>query len=399
LTAKRTQAYSYHEKNGHIVDYAGYELPVWFEGIIPECKAVRTSAGLFDVSHMGRITVEGKNARKYLNHLITNDVSSLAVGQGHYSLLCKPDGGIIDDLTFFRTQDTKYLVVYNAANREKNWNWLQEHRPSEVVLTDHSDQSAMFAVQGPKSSELLRDISNTRLDEIGKYWGRDVRVGRLSCFVTRSGYTGEDGFEIYIWKTTADHPNDALEVWEKILSAGKKHGLKPVGLGARDVLRLEAGMCLYGNDIDEHTSPVEARLNFAVRLDKKDDFVGRSSIQQLKEQGPLRVRTGFRIVDKGIPRQGQEIVFDDVGIGKVTSGTLSPTLGIGIGMGYAPPDSSKQGQSFQVKIRDRKVAASVVKLPFYQRRSEERVVVMGEEMGIHEFERRYGHARPLHIAS
>jgi len=246
---------------------------------------------------------------------------------------------------------------------------------------------------------LLRDISNTRLDEIDKYWCRDIKVGRLSCLMTRSGYTGEDGFEIYIWKTSADHPNDALEVWEKILSAGKKYDRKPVGLGARDVLRLEAGMCLYGNDIDEHTSPVEARLNFAVRLDKKDDFVGRSSIQQLKEQGPSRVRTGFRIVDKGIPRQGQEIVSDDADIGKVTSGTLSPTLGIGIGMGYAPPDNSKQGQSFQVKIRDRKVAAGVVKLPFYQRRSEDRVVVMGEEMSIHEFESRYGQALPLPAAN
>jgi aminomethyltransferase len=397
--AKRTQVYSYHEKNGHMVDYAGYELPVWFEGIIPECKVVRTNVGLFDVSHMGRIIVEGKNAEKFLNQVTTNDVSALEVGQGHYSLLCDQNGGIIDDLTVFRTHDTKYLVVYNAANREKNWNWLQEYRQGAVVLTDYSDQSAMFAVQGPKSSELLHDISSTQLDKIGKYWGRDIKVGRLSCYVTRSGYTGEDGFEIYIWKTSADHPNDASEVWVKILSAGKKYGLKPVGLGARDVLRLEAGMCLYGNDIDEHTSPVEARLNFAVRLDKKDDFVGRSSIQELKEQGPSRVRIGFRIVDKGIPRQGQEIVSGDTSIGKVTSGTLSPTLGIGIGMGYAPPDSSKQGRSFQIQIRDRKVAAGVVKLPFYQRRSEERVVVMGEEMGVREFETRYGHSEPLPAAN
>ncbi len=392
---KKTPVHSYHENNGHIVDYAGYELPVWFEGIIPECKTVRTNAGLFDVSHMGRITVEGENAESFLNHVTTNDVSSLAVGQGHYSLLCKPDGGIIDDLTVFRTHDTGYLVVYNATNREKNWNWLQDQRQAEVVLTDHSDQSAMFAVQGPKSSGLLHDMSNTRLDEIARYSGRDVRVGHLSCFVTRSGYTGEDGFEIYVWKTSADHPSDALEVWQKILFLGGKYGLKPVGLGARDVLRLEAGMCLYGNDIDEKTSPVEARLNFAVRLDKKVDFVGRTSIQDLKEHGPSRVRIGFRIVDKGIPRQGQEIVSEAAGNGIVTSGTLSPTLGFSIGMGYASPDSSKQGRALQIKIRDRNVAATVVKLPFYQRRSEDRVVVMGEEMGVSEFEKRYGPAQPL----
>jgi glycine cleavage system T protein (aminomethyltransferase) len=393
--AKKTQVYSYHEQHGHLVDYAGFDLPVWFEGIIPECRTVRRSVGVFDVSHMGRIIVEDKNAENFLNRLTTNDVSSLAVGQGHYSLLCNPGGGIIDDLTIFRTHNTKYLVVYNAANREKNWNWLEQHREADVSLTDLSDQSAMFAVQGPKASQVLRDISRTGLEEIERYSGMDVRVGDLSCFVTRSGYTGEDGFEIYIWKTSAEHPKDALEVWEKILSVGKNYGLRPAGLGARDVLRLEAGMCLYGNDIDEHTSPVEARLNFAVRLDKKNGFIGRDSIQQQKERGPSRVRAGFRISDKGIPRQGQDLYSDEVGIGKVSSGTLSPTLGVGIGMGYSLPSVSKPGQSFQVKIRDRKVPASVVKLPFYQRRSDSTVVVMGEEMELRDFRTRYGRAETM----
>ena len=393
--AKRTQVYSYHEKHGHNVEYAGFDLPVWFEGIVPECRTVRSSVGLFDVSHMGRITVEGKNAEKFLNRLTTNDVSSLSVGQGHYSLLCNPTGGIIDDLTIFRTHSTKYLVVYNAANREKNWNWLEQHRDTDVTLTDLSDESAMFAVQGPRAALILRDISRTALEDIARYSGRDVKVGSLSCFITRSGYTGEDGFEIYIWKTSAEHPEDALEVWEKILSVGKNHGLKPVGLGARDVLRLEAGMCLYGNDIDEHTSPVEARLNFAVRSDKKDDFIGHASVKQLKERGPSRVRTGFRITDKGIPRQGQEIYSDADAIGRVTSGTLSPTLGVGIGMGYAPPRVSKPSQSFEIKIRDRRVSAGVVKMPFYQRRSDSTVVVMGEEMGLHDFRTRYGHPQTL----
>jgi aminomethyltransferase len=262
-----------------------------------------------------------------------------------------------------------------------------------VKMKDVSDESAMFAVQGPKAGQLLRSISGTRLEEIDKYSGRDVRVGDLSCFVTRSGYTGEDGFEIYVWSTTSQRPEPALKIWDKLLLAGKHDGLKPAGLGARDVLRLEAGMCLYGNDIEEHTSPVEARLNFAVRLDKKDDFVGRGPIQRQKEQGPTRVRVGFKIRDRGIPRQGQEVVLEDQNVGKVTSGTFSPTLGISIGMGYVPPTISKVGQLFGVKIRDRNVSAEVVKLPFYQRRSEDTVVVLGQEMGLRDFRMRYGGAQ------
>ena len=387
---KRTHVYDYHKKHGNIVDYAGYELSVWFEGIIPECRAVRTHAGLFDVSHMGRITVEGKHAETFLNRLVTNDVSALSIGQGHYSLLCNPGAGIIDDLTIFRTSQAKYLVVYNAANRDKNWAWLEKHREREAELKDISDQSAMFAVQGPKAGQILRSISGTRLEEIDKYSGKDVRVGDLSCLVTRSGYTGEDGFEIYVWNTTSQAPEHALKVWDRILSAGRYDGLKPAGLGARDVLRLEAGMCLYSNDIDEKTSPVEAKLNFAVRLDKKGDFVGRRPIQVQKEQGASRVRVGFKIRDKGIPRQGQEIVLDDQSIGKVTSGTFSPTLGVSIGMGYVPPNVSKVGTVFDVKIRDRIVSAEVVKLPFYQRRSEDTVLVMGVEMGLRDFRTQYG---------
>ena len=386
---KKTQVYEYHKKNGHIVDYAGFELPVWFEGIVHECKAVRTNAGLFDVSHMGRITVEGGAAEAFLNHLTTNDVSRLVIGQGHYSLLCNPNGGIIDDLTIFRTGTSKYLVVYNAGNREKNWAWFQKHRQKDVTLTDLSDQSAMFAVQGPKAAMLLKSIAGIGLEEIEKYSGKEIKVGALPCYATRSGYTGEDGFEIYIWKTSVNRPQDALETWEKILSIGKSLGLKAAGLGARDVLRLEAGMCLYGNDIDEDTSPVEARLNFAVRMDKKDDFVGRAAIVQQKEKGPSRVRVGFKVKDRGIPRQGQEIISDTVNVGKVTSGTLSPTLGVGVGMGYVPPILSKTAQPFQVKIRDRNVNSEAVKLPFYQRRSEDTVVVMGEEMGLRDFRLRY----------
>ncbi len=394
---KKTPVYEYHKAHGNIVDYAGFELSVWFEGIIPECKAVRARAGLFDVSHMGRITVEGRNAETFLNKLTTNDVSILPISQGHYTLLCNPEGGIIDDLTIFRMAKTKYLVVYNAANRDKNWNWLQKNREDNTTLSDVSDESAMFAVQGPRAAPILKGISGTRLEDIDKYASREIKVGDIPCFVTRSGYTGEDGFEIYIWKTSAQHPQSAMGIWDKLLFEGRQYGLRPAGLGARDVLRLEAGMCLYGNDIDEDTTPVEARVNFAVRLDKKTDFSGREPIRREKDEGPRRVRVGFKIRGKGIPRQGQEILLEDQKVGKVTSGTFSPTLGLGVGMGYVQPGLSKVGQVFNVKIRERNVSAEVVKMPFYQRRSEDKVVVLGQEMGLRDFRTRYA-ASPNQIA-
>ena len=394
----KTPIYEYHKEHGNIVDYAGFDLSVWFEGIIPECKAVRANVGLFDVSHMGRIFVEGANAEAFLNKLTTNDVSTLTIGQGQYSLLCNPKGGIIDDLTVFRMAKTRYLVVYNAANREKNWNWIQKNRQSDCTVSDLSDESAMFAIQGPKAAPLLKSISGTQLEDIDKYASREIRIRDVQCFFTRSGYTGEDGFEIYIWKTSAHHPENAMRIWDRILSEGRQYGLRPAGLGARDVLRLEAGMCLYGNDIDEETTPVEARLNFAVHLDKKLGFIGRDAIQLEKEEGPRRVRVGFKIRGKGIPRHGQDVLLEDQKVGRVTSGTFSPTLGIGVGMGYVEPGLSKVPQVFDVKIRDRNVPAEVVKLPFYQRRSEDRVVVLGQEMGLRDFRTKYL-AVPSHVAT
>jgi len=387
--ARRTQVYEYHKKHGSIVEYAGFDLPVWFEGIIPECHSVRNSCGMFDVSHMGRVLVEGKGAESFLNQLTTNDVSKLAVGRGQYSLLCNPKGGIMDDLTIFRIGSIRYLVVYNAGNRDKNWTWLLKHKTrSDVTISDVSDDVAMFAVQGPRASTVLWNVSGVQLEEVERYGTRDVKVAGIPCLLTRSGYTGEDGFEIYVWNTSVKEPSSAVKVWEKMLSGGRELGISPVGLGARDVLRLEAGMCLYGNDIDENTSPVEARLNWVVRLEKPD-FVGKNAIMRLKEKGPGRVRVGFKMREKGIPRQSQDIHADSEAVGKVSSGTFSPTLSVGIGMGYVPPSQSALGETFSVGIRDRRVRAEVVKLPFYQRRSEDQVVVFGEEMGLRDFRKNY----------
>jgi glycine cleavage system T protein (aminomethyltransferase) len=385
---RRTQVYQYHKDHGNIVDYAGFELPVWYEGIIPECKRVRNQAGIFDVSHMGRVLAEGPDAGAYLDRLTTNDVTSLAVGTGHYSLMCNPHGGIIDDLTIFHMDTSKFLVVYNAGNRDKNWKWLQENKSPGVHLSDISDTVAMFAIQGPKAEDVLRDISGISLDGVERYAVRDVKVDGVGCFVTKSGYTGEDGFEIYVWKAPLEDPRNALTVWNKIL-AQTKYDVGPVGLGARDVLRLEAGMCLYGNDIDEETSPVEAKLNWVVRL-SKGPFIGKEAIEKLKESGPSRVRVGFKMLDKGIPRHGQEIRFTDSPAGKVTSGTLSPTLGQGVGMGFVKPSLATQGRELEIRIRDRSAAAEVVKLPFYQRRSPNKVTVFGEDLDYDNFKEKFG---------
>ena len=385
----KTHVYEYHKRHGNVVEYAGYDLSVWFEGIIPECHSVRNNCGIFDVSHMGRVIIEGKSAQSFLNHLTTNDVSRLDVGRGQYSLLCNQRGGIMDDLTIFRLGGERYLVVYNAANREKNWNWLVKNKTlNDLILSDVSDNVAMFAVQGPRAANVLWNVSGVKLEEIEKYGTREVRIADNSCLLTRSGYTGEDGFEIYIWNTTVDEPTVAVKLWERLLSAGRDLAIAPVGLGARDVLRLEAGMCLYGNDIDENTSPVEAKLNWVVRLDKPD-FVGKKPIQDLKKKGPSRVRIGFKMMEKGIPRQGQDIFSNGEKVGRVSSGTFSPTLSVGIGMGYVPPSLVGVGDLLSIGIRDRRVKAEIVRLPFYQRRSEGLVVVFGEEMGFRDFRKKY----------
>ena len=399
MARRRTHVYEYHKKHGNIVEYAGFDLPVWFEGIIPECHSVRNNCGIFDVSHMGRVLAEGKGAESFLNQLTTNDVSKLAVGRGQYSLFCNSKGGIMDDLTIFRIGSMRYLVVYNAGNRDKNWNWLLRNKPrTEVTISDVSDDVAMFAVQGPRANTVLWNVSGVKLEEVERYGTKDVKVAGIPCLLTRSGYTGEDGFEIYVWNTSVKEPSNAVKVWEKILSGGRELGISPVGLGARDVLRLEAGMCLYGNDINENTSPIEAKLTWVVRLEKPD-FVGKNAIQGLKEKGASRVRVGFKMKEKGIPRQSQDVFADVEAVGKVSSGTFSPTLSVGIGMGYVPPSLAAVGETVSVGIRDRRVRAEVVRLPFYQRRSENQIVVFGEEMGLKDFRKRYSSSSQATVAT
>lgn len=360
----KTHLYQYHAQNGEIVDFAGFAMPMWYKSIVTEALAVRNTVGIFDVSHMGRALVSGEEAESYLNFATTNDVTTLRDGQAHYSLLCNELGGIKDDILVYRLNRTKFLVVFNAGNRRKDTDWLiglaKHHR---IDLQDVSDGVAMFAVQGPKAATLLERLSEVSLSGFPRFSNTETTLDGIRCLVSRTGYTGEDGFEIFVWDAPLDEPESAVKVWQAVLDAGKDLGIRPCGLGARDLLRLEAGMCLYGNDIDENTNPLEAKLGFVVKL-QKAGFVGKEAIEEVKTKGLGRARIGLKLLERGIPRAGQEIESDRK-IGQTTSGSFSPTLNTGIAMGYVAPDYSKEGTQVTVNIRDRKVPALVSKFPLY----------------------------------
>jgi len=365
MVAASTHIIEFHEKFGHIIEFAGFKLPAWYRGINAECMVVRNRVGLFDVSHMGRALIAGANAEPFLDFVSTNNVASLGTFGGHYSLICNPQGGIKDDIVILRLERDLFLMVYNASNREKDFSWLQQNaRSYGVDVKDISNDVAMLALQGPSAEATLSKLCPENLSDIPRFGCRWIRLSGLKCLASRTGYTGEDGFEIFVWDSSVSNPRLALEAWNVMLDAGKAFGIEPCGLGARDILRLEAAMCLYGNDMDEAVTPFEARLGFTVKLEKKD-FVGRDALVKQKSEGVKRIRIGLRMIDKGIPRAGCEILKDEMVVGKVTSGTLSPTVGVGIAMGYVPPEFSSEGGLLMIKIRDRFVKVQVVKFPFF----------------------------------
>ena len=358
------QIQAFHDKNGHLTEFAGFNLPLWFKGIIPESLAVRNSVGIFDVSHMGRALVRGRDAQRFLNHITTNDVSSLSNGSGQYSLLCNPVGGIKDDVLVFNLQPDRYLIVYNAANREGDYEWFTSTRKEfDVEIEDISDAVAMFAVQGPKAVTLITKLANAQIGDLPRFGCDWAEIAGSKVLVSRTGYTGEDGFEVFVWDAPIGSAVKAQKVWDRILEEGKPMGLEPCGLGARDLLRLEAGLCLYGTDMDEKTNPFEARLGFVVKLSK--DFIGRSSLQEVKEKGPEKLRVGVVTENRVIPRHGFSILLNGEEIGQVTSGTLSPLLDKGIAMAYVTPQDASMGKLVKVRIRDRLEGARLVKTPFY----------------------------------
>jgi aminomethyltransferase len=348
-----------------MVDFSGFELPIWYKGIVPECKAVRNSVGIFDVSHMGRNLISGKDAAPFLDYVTTNDVSVLEVGRGHYSVMCNEKGGIVDDIIICRLTEKQYLMVFNAGNREKDLAWLNAKAERFRVEIQHvSDAVSMFAVQGPNAEKILQEMCDEDLSQISRFGGKYVRVDGNKGAVTRTGYTGEDGFEVFTWDAPIEQPAKAVAVWNAILDHGKAYDIQACGLGARDVLRLEAGMCLYGNDIDESTTPLQARVSFVVKLTKQD-FIGRDVLAKEKAEGAKRVRVGLKVLEAGIPRAGCDILKESQVVGRVTSGTFSPTINQGIAVGYVPKEYAKTGESLAIRVRNKDLRATVAGFPFY----------------------------------
>ena len=363
--AKRTHLYQFHRENAEITVFAGFEMPLWFKGIIPEHLAVRNGVGIFDITHMGRAIITGPDAEQFLNYVTTNNVQALAPLNAHYSLMCNEKGGIKDDFVLSRLERDKFLMVYNAANREKDYQWLKKNAEKfDVNIQDVSDNIAMFAVQGPKAQETLQKISSGDLSQIKRFKCGWTELSGTKVFISRTGYTGEDGFEIFVWDTPLSNPDKAVKVWNTILEAGKEFGIQPCGLGARDTLRLEAGLCLYGNDIDEETTPLEARLSFVVKFDK-GEFIGKQALLKQREEGIKKRRVGIVMIDRGIPRAKFEIYREEQKIGYVTSGTFSPLLRKGIAMGYVQKEHAKEETEITIKIRRKNAKAKIVKFPLY----------------------------------
>jgi aminomethyltransferase len=349
-----------------LVDFAGWEMPMQYTGVLAEYHAVRTTAGLFDVSHMGRILVSGAGSGPFLQRLATNDASKLAVGQAHYSMVCNEGGGIKDDIFVYRTGSTDFLLCVNASNREKILDWMRQQRRGigDCAIEDRSSALAQIAIQGPASREILVALGTSGASTLTLHHCCESAVGNIPCFIARTGYTGELGYEINV-------PSDrAPDLWTTLLDAGHSYGLKPAGLGARDLLRLEMGYLLYGNDIDEDTTPLEAGVEWAVSFEK-GEFIGSQALLAQRQGGVTRRLVAFELLEKAVPRHGFKILSprqDGEPIGAVTSGNLSPLLQKGIGLGYVPVRYATPGTAIAVDIRGKIVPAQIVKTPFYKKR-------------------------------
>ena len=358
---KRTPLYQEHVAAGaKIVPFAGYEMPVQYKsGIIAEHQAVRQRAGLFDVSHMGELELRGPQALELVQYVTTNDASKLEVGQAQYSVICREDGGCIDDCIVYRFDDI-YMIVVNASNRDKDRDWIFHHsRKFDVAVNDKSDEVALIALQGLQAQAILSRVTDVDLDSIKYYHFGTGAVANIEAVISRTGYTGEDGFELYI------NVRDAVPLWRKLLEAGSPEGLIPTGLGARDSLRLEMGYALYGNDIDDRHTPLEAGLGWVVKLDKQD-FLGKRAMVQQKADGVRQRLSGFVLNERGFPRHGYEVRYNGEPAGEVTSGTVSPSLEQGVGLAYVPSEASKAGTAIDVMVRDKAVPATITRAPFYK---------------------------------
>lgn len=359
---KNTALTHIHENLGaKMLPFAGYNMPITYEGVNAEHETVRNGVGVFDVSHMGEFFLSGPKALDLIQKVTTNDASTLTVGRAQYSCLPNADGGIVDDLIIYKMGEERYLLVVNASNIEKDWNWISKHNDLGVTMENKSDDYSLLAIQGPKAVEAMQALTSIDLSEI-KYYHFEVGTfaGFDDVIISATGYTGSGGFEIYC-------KNDQAEaIWNKVFEAGASFGIKPIGLAARDTLRLEMGFCLYGNDINDTTSPLEAGLGWITKFNK--DFVNSENLKKQKEEGVSRKLVGFELIERGIPRHDYEIVDKDGNvIGIVTSGTMAPSLNKGIGLGYVTTEYSGVDSGIFIRIRNKDVAAKVVKLPFYKK--------------------------------
>jgi len=361
---KRTPLFEvYKEYGGKTIDFGGWELPVQFSSIKEEHEAVRTKAGLFDVSHMGEIEVKGTDSLSYLQKMMTNDISKIKDGGAQYTAMCYENGGTVDDLLVYKMADDHYLLVVNASNIEKDYKWLQDHVQGDVHLENLSENMAQLALQGPLAESVLQKlVNNVSLSDIGFFkFQNEVDLNGKKALISRTGYTGEDGFEIYC------DANDVVAIWANILEAGADEGVLPCGLGARDTLRFEANLALYGQELSPDITPLEAGIGFAVKLNKESDFIGKTVLQQQKENGVPRKLVGVEMIDRGIPRHGYPVYVGEELIGEVTTGTQSPTLKKNIGMALLKTDFAVLDQEVEVEIRNKRVKAKVVPTPFYKR--------------------------------
>lgn len=355
----------YEKYGGKIVEFAGYELPTQFKGILHEHETVRERAGLFDVSHMGEVLVKGKDAENFVNFLLTNDVKTLKNGEVIYSFMCYPNGGVVDDLLAYKFSEDYYYLVVNASNKEKDFKWMLDNKANfEVTIEDISEGVAQLALQGPKAQEILQKLTQLNLSEIGFFqFKNDVDICSKRVLISRTGYTGEDGFEIYA------KPEDVVLLWKEILKAGENEGVEPIGLGARDTLRFEATLPLYGNEMDETITPLEMGFGFFVKLNK-ENFIGKDALVKQKENGLTRKLVGYELVDRGIGRHGYAVIKDSEEIGHVTTGYLSPTLNKTIGFALIDAKYTALGTEIFIKVRNKELKSIVVNKKFYSKKTQ-----------------------------
>ncbi|KAA8755508.1 glycine cleavage system aminomethyltransferase GcvT [Paenibacillus sp. UASWS1643] len=355
------------------IDFGGWELPVQFSGIQKEHEAVRERAGLFDVSHMGEFTVQGEQAEVFLQQMTTNDVTTLVPGQAQYTLMCYPDGGVVDDLLVYKLEDQHYMLVVNASNIDKDWAWLQEHLIPGVSMTNDSEQTALLALQGPLAVDIIGKVTDTDVSSIEPFrFVPDAEVCGVKLLLSRTGYTGEDGFELYV---PADQ---AAMVWNGLMQAGEEHGLVPAGLGARDTLRFEAKLPLYGQELSATISPLEAGVGMFVKLNA-GPFIGHEALLQQKNDGPARKLVGIEVLERGIPRPHYPIYAEGVQIGEVTTGTQSPTLKRNLGLALIDSKYAALETPLEIEIRGKKLKAEVVKTPFHKRTRTSKTLTQGAD--------------------